>query len=113
MEVVPEFGFGNDGVGGKDDHTVSLRVWMLFGGLVAADHLKLTHFPCNCHDIFFSSLCNCRSQKSDKDHESDEYQMSEIQLKKIIVKKKSWVNATKQVHSNLLQKDINNTWEET
>ena len=41
MHVVPELGFGNDGVRCEDDHTVCLRVWVFGGGGFAAHHLEL------------------------------------------------------------------------
>ena len=40
---VPELGLGSDRVGGEDNHTVCLGVWVLLGGSLTADHLVLTH----------------------------------------------------------------------
>ena len=49
VQVVPELGPGDDGVGGEDDHPVGLRVGVVVGGHVPADDLVLTHLSRDGH----------------------------------------------------------------
>mmetsp|Transcript_18273 Transcript_18273/g.52263 ORF Transcript_18273/g.52263 Transcript_18273/m.52263 type:complete len:207 (-) Transcript_18273:40-660(-) len=49
VQVVPELGLGDDGIGGEDDHPVSLRVGVIIGGHVPADDLVLTHLSRDGH----------------------------------------------------------------
>ena len=46
---VPEFGFGDGGVGGEDDHAVGFGVGVFVGAGFAAYHLVLAHFSRDCH----------------------------------------------------------------
>lgn len=56
VEVVPELGLGDDGVGGEEDHPVGLRVGVIVGGHVPADDLVLTHLSRDGH-ICFRFVC--------------------------------------------------------
>ena len=49
VHVVPEFGFGNGGVGREDDHAVCFGVGVFVGGGFAADYLVLIHLSCHSH----------------------------------------------------------------
>lgn len=49
VHVVPEFGFGNYGVRGEDDHAVCFRVGVFVSGGFTANHLVLVHLSCHSH----------------------------------------------------------------
>mmetsp|Transcript_18687 Transcript_18687/g.38640 ORF Transcript_18687/g.38640 Transcript_18687/m.38640 type:complete len:208 (+) Transcript_18687:127-750(+) len=49
VHVIPEFRFGNNGVGGENNHAVCLRVGVVVGSRVATDHLELLHHASDSH----------------------------------------------------------------
>mmetsp|Transcript_25809 Transcript_25809/g.38647 ORF Transcript_25809/g.38647 Transcript_25809/m.38647 type:complete len:202 (+) Transcript_25809:220-825(+) len=55
VHVVPEFGFGDYGVGCEDDHAVCFGVGVFVGSGFTADYLILTHFACYSH--FWGITC--------------------------------------------------------
>jgi hypothetical protein len=67
MHVIPELRLGNNSVGCEEDHPVSLRVWGIIGGCLAAHNLKLLHYTSDSH----SKLIDKYERDKGMDEKSD------------------------------------------